>query len=303
MTSTDKLTDRYRKQDPRKQYPQPPFPRQPQDRPGSVNKMTPEPDHGEESYVGFGRLQDRKALITGGDSGIGRAAAIAYAREGADVAICYLPSEESNAQEVIKLIEAEGRKAVAIPGDIVSERFCEELVAKAVSELGGLDILVNNAGRQTFEKKIDELTTEQFDNTFKVNVYAPFWITKAALKHMTAGASIINTASVQSFDPSASLIDYAQTKASNVAFTKALAAQVAEKGIRVNAVAPGPFWTPLQSSGGQPQDKIEKFGSSTLFKRPGQPVELAPIYVLLASQEASYITGEVMGATGGEMPY
>ncbi|MGB3801388.1 MAG: SDR family oxidoreductase [Lewinella sp.] len=303
MISTEKLTDRYRKQNPLEQYPAPPFPRQPQNRPGSVNKMEPEPDHGEESYVGFGRLEDRKALITGGDSGIGRAAAIAYAREGADVAINYLPSEEANAQEVIKLIEAEGRKAVAIPGDIVSEEFCKELVEKAVSELGGLDILVNNAGRQTAQMTIDELTTEQFDNTFKVNVYAPFWITKAALKHMTAGAAIINTASVQSFDPSSSLIDYAQTKASNVAFTKALAAQVAEKGIRVNAVAPGPFWTPLQSSGGQPQDKIEKFGSSTLLKRPGQPVELAPAYVLLASQEGSYMTGEVIGATGGEMPY
>ena len=303
MIATDKLTDRYRKQNPLKQYPAPPFPRQPQDRPGSVNKMEPEPDHGEESYVGFGRLKDRKALITGGDSGIGRAAAIAFAREGADVAICYLPSEESNAQEVVKLIEDEGRKAVAIPGDIISESFCQELVEKAVQGLGGLDILVNNAGRQTAQKSIDELTTEQFDNTFKVNVYAPFWITKAALKHMSEGASIINTASVQSFDPSSSLLDYAQTKACNVAFTKALAGQVAEKGIRVNAVAPGPFWTPLQSSGGQPQDKIEKFGSSTLLKRPGQPVELAPVYVLLASQEGSYITGEVMGATGGEMPY
>ncbi len=303
MKTTDHLTDRYRKQNPLTQYPQPPFPRQPQNRPGSVNKMDPEPDHGEESYVGFGRLKDRKALITGGDSGIGRAAAIAYAREGADVAINYLPTEEQNAQEVIKLIEAEGRIGVAIPGDITDEAFCNELVETAVKKLGGLDILVNNAGRQTAQQDISELTTEQFTNTFKTNVFAPFWITKAALKHMEAGASIINTASVQSFEPSANLIDYAQTKASNVAFTKALAAQVAKKGIRVNAVAPGPFWTPLQSSGGQPQDKIEKFGSTTLLKRPGQPVELSAVYVLLASQEASYITGEVMGATGGEMPY
>ncbi|WP_183494530.1 SDR family oxidoreductase [Neolewinella aquimaris] len=303
MNASDKLTDRYKKQNPLTQYPQPPFPRQPQNRPGSVNKMEPEPDHGEKSYVGFGRLKDRKALVTGGDSGIGRAAAIAFAREGADVAINYLPSEEQNAQEVIKLIEAEGRKGIAIPGDIIEESFCNELVEKAVAELGGLDILVNNAGRQTAQKTIDELTTEQFDNTFKVNVYAPFWISKAALKHMSAGASIINTASVQSFDPSPNLLDYAQTKACNVAFTKALAQQVAEQGIRVNAVAPGPIWTPLQSSGGQPQDKIEKFGSTTALKRPGQPVELAAIYVLLASQEASYITGEVMGVTGGEMPY
>ena len=303
MSTSDNLTNRYEKQNPLTQYPRPPFPRQPQNRPGTVHKMDPEPDHGETSYVGFGRLKGRKALITGGDSGIGRAAAIAYAREGADVAINYLPSEEGNAQEVIKLIEAEGRVGVAIPGDIVEEDFCKELVRKAVAGLGGLDILVNNAGRQTAQSSIDDLTTEQFDNTFKVNVYAPFWITKAALKHMAAGAAIINTASVQSFDPSKSLIDYAQTKACNVAFTKALAGQVAEKGIRVNAVAPGPFWTPLQSSGGQPQDKIEKFGSGTAMGRPGQPVECAPLYVLLASQEASYITGEVMGITGGEMPY
>ena len=303
MSANDKLTNRFEKQNPLTQYPRPPFPRQPQNRPGTVNKMDPEPDHGEDSYVGFGRLKGRKALITGGDSGIGRAAAIAFAREGADVAINYLPSEEQNAQEVIKLIEAEGRTGVAIPGDIVEETFCKELVTTAVGKLGGLDILVNNAGRQTAQKSISDLTTEQFDNTFKVNVYAPFWITKEALKHMAAGASIINTASVQSFDPSSSLLDYAQTKACNVAFTKALAQQVAEKGIRVNAVAPGPFWTPLQSSGGQPQDKIEKFGGTTSLGRPGQPVETAPLYVLLASQEASYITGEVMGITGGEMPY
>jgi NAD(P)-dependent dehydrogenase (short-subunit alcohol dehydrogenase family) len=265
--------------------------------------MDPEPDHGEKSYVGFGRLEGRKALITGGDSGIGRAAAIAYAREGADVAISYLPTEEQNAQEVLELIKAEGRIAVGIPGDIADESFCKELVQQAVDQLGGLDILVNNAGRQTFQKAIEDLTTEQFDNTFKVNVYAPFWITKAALQHMDAGSTIINTASVQSFRPSASLLDYAQTKACNVAFTKALAQQVAERGIRVNAVAPGPFWTPLQPSGGQPQDKIEEFGSSTPLKRPGQPAEVAPVYVLLASPESSYITGEVIGLTGGTMPY
>lgn len=295
--------DQSTKQNPLTQYPRPPFPRQPQPRPGSVNKMDPEPDHGEESYVGFGRLKNRKALITGGDSGIGRAAAIAYAREGADVAISYLPTEEQNAREVIELIKAEGRIGVGIPGDIIDEAFCRELVQKAVDHLGGLDILVNNAGRQTFQKSIEDLTTEQFDNTFKVNVYAPFWITKEALRHMDAGSTIINTASVQSFSPSASLLDYAQTKACNVAFTKALAKQVAERGIRVNAVAPGPFWTPLQPSGGQPQDKIEEFGSSTALKRPGQPAEVAPIYVLLASPESSYITGEVMGLTGGTMPY
>ena len=294
--------NQYEKQNPLTQYPSPPFPRQPQNRPGSVHKMDPEPDHGEASYQGFGRLQGRKALITGGDSGIGRAVAIAFAREGADVAINYLPSEEENAKEVIRLIEDEGCQAVALPGDIVEESFCQQMVEDAVEQLGGLDILVNNAGRQTAQKSIDEITTEQFDNTFKVNVYAPFWICKAALPHMEPGAAIINTTSIQAFDPSESLLDYAQTKACNVAFTKALAQQVAEKGIRVNAVAPGPFWTPLQPTGGQPQDKIEKFGSTSAFGRPGQPAEIAPIYVLLASQEGSYITGEVMGVTGGMMP-
>jgi NAD(P)-dependent dehydrogenase (short-subunit alcohol dehydrogenase family) len=303
MSTEKSLTDRYRMQNPLNQSPRPPFPRQPQERPGTVEDMEPRPDHGETSYVGFGRLKGRKALVTGGDSGIGRAAAIAFAREGADVAINYLPSEEANAQQVIKLIEAEGRKGVALPGDLVHESFCKELVQQTVAKLGGLDILVLNAGRQTAQQSIEDLTTQQFDNTFKVNVYAPFWISKEAVPHLEPGASIILTASVQSFDPSASLLDYAQTKACNVAFTKALSAQLADRGIRVNAVAPGPFWTPLQSSGGQPQDKIEKFGSTTSLGRPGQPVECAPLYVLLASQEGSYLTGEVMGITGGEMPY
>ena len=301
--SEQKTKNQYEKQNPLTQYPRPPFPRQPQDRPGSVNKMDPLPDHGEESYQGFGRLKGRKALITGGDSGIGRAAAIAFAREGADVAFNYLASEEENAQEVVKLIEAEGRKAVPLPGDISDERYCQLLVRNAVEELGGLDILVNNSGRQTSQKSIEDITTEQFDNTFKVNVYALFWICKAALPHMDAGSTIINTTSIQAYDPSQNLLDYAPTKSAIVAFTKALAQQVIEKGIRVNAIAPGPFWTPLQPSGGQPQEKVEKFGSSTPFGRPGQPAEIAPMYVLLASQESSYMTGEVIGVTGGEMPF
>lgn len=300
---SDPAAAKIRKANPLEQYPKPPFPRQPQPRPGSTVEMDPKPDHGEESYVGNGRLTGRKALITGGDSGIGRAAAIAFAREGADVAFAYLPEEETNAQQVVALIEKAGRKALAIAGDIAQESFCRQLVEQAVSELGVIDILVNNAGRQTYQKSIEDVTTEQFDNTFKVNVYAPFWITKAALQHMDAGSAIINTASVQSFDPSAGLLDYAQTKACNISFTKIMAAQLAERGIRVNAVAPGPFWTPLQPSGGMPQDKIEEFGGSTLLKRPGQPVELAPVYVLLASPEASYITGETYGATGGMMPF
>ena len=302
MIMNNTKVNQYTKQNPLEQYPKPPFPKQPQDRPGYTQKMDPVPDHGESSYKGFGRLEGRKALITGGDSGIGRAVAIAYAREGADVTINYLDSESKDAQEVVKLIEAEGRKAVAIPGDLSNESFCKTLVEEAVGQMGGLDILVNNAGRQTAQKSIEELTTEQFDNTFKVNVYALFWICKAAMPHLDAGSTIINTTSIQAFDPSEYLLDYAPTKSSIAAFTKALALQVAEKGIRVNAVAPGPFWTPLQPSGGQFQEKLQKFGSGTAFKRPGQPAEVAPLYVLLASQESSYITGEVMGITGGKMP-
>lgn len=289
--------------DPRTLYPKPEFIKQPQDRPGLASDMSPQPDHGEESYQGSGKLKGRKALVTGGDSGIGRAAIIAYAREGADIAFNYLESENEDADEVVKLVEAAGQKAYPLPGDISDESFCMKLVSDACEKLGGLDILVNNAGRQTHQKTIDELTTEQFDNTFKVNVYAPFWICKAALPHMPPGSTIINTASIQSFDPSPGLLDYAQTKACNIAFTKALAQQVAEKGIRVNAIAPGPFWTPLQSSGGQPQDKIQEFGSTTLFERPGQPAEVASSYVLLASRDSSYMTGEVIGLTGGMMPF
>lgn len=295
--------DPYAMRDPRQQYPRPPFPRQPQDAPGEVRRMEPMPDHGENSYRGSGRLPNRKALITGADSGIGRAAAIAFAREGADVALGYLPDEEADAREVAKQIEAAGRKAVLLPGDVSDEAFCGKLVSDAVAQLGGLDILVNNAGKQTAVKAIADLTTEQFDATFRTNVYAMFWITKAALPHMPPGAAIINTTSIQAMNPSPSLLDYAPTKAAIMNFTKALAKQVAEKGIRVNAVAPGPFWTPLQPSGGQPQEKIEEFGGQTAFGRPGQPAELAAAYVLLASQEGSYMTGEVIGATGGSTPF
>jgi NAD(P)-dependent dehydrogenase (short-subunit alcohol dehydrogenase family) len=290
---------RLRMQDPRTQYAQPPFPRQPQPTPGLSQKMEPKPDHGETSYRGSGRLEGRKALVTGGDSGIGRAAAIAFAREGADVAIVYLPSEEPDAREVIALIEAEGRKAVALPGDITDEAFCQKLVTEAVEKLGGLDILVNNAAQQMIQGELADLTTEQFDRTLKTNLYAMFWITKAAAPHLPPGAAIINTASVQGYKPSEGLLDYATTKAGIVAFTKALSAQMIKQGVRANVVAPGPFWTALQPSGGQTQDKVQSFGEQTAFGRPGQPVELAPIYVLLASQEASYVTGEVYSATGG----
>lgn len=265
--------------------------------------MEPPPDHGEKSYQGSDRLVNRKALITGGDSGIGRAAAIAFAREGADVAIGYLPYEESDALEVLRIIRAEGRKAIAIPGDISDESFCRNLVAEAVRGLGGLDILVNNAAKQVAQESITDITTEQFDATFKTNVYAMFWITKAALPHMPAGSAIINTASVQAFEPSPTLLDYAQTKACIVSFTKGLAKQLAPRGIRVNAVAPGPFWTPLQPSGGQPEDALVSFGAKTPLGRPGQPAEIAPTYVLLALAESSYVTGEVFGNSGGNSPY
>jgi len=288
------------KRDAKSAYPKPPFKRQPQPVPGLTSRMVPTPDHGESSYRGSGRLAGKKALITGGDSGIGRAAAIAFAREGADVAIGYLPAERPDAVEVIALIKAAGRKAVGLPGDIKSEDFCKKLVADAVKALGGLDILVNNAGKQHSVDAIADLTTKQFDETFKTNLYALFWITKAALPHLKASASIINTSSVQAYDPSPSLLDYAQTKAGIVSFTKSLAKQVAGKGIRVNAVAPGPFWTPLQASGGQPPAKVQKFGEQSPLGRPGQPAEIAPLYVLLASDEATFSTGQVFGATGGD---
>ncbi len=287
-------------QDPRHQYPKPPFPQQPQPAPGIAGKMEPQPDHGETSYTGSGRLEGRKALITGGDSGIGRAAAIAYAREGADVAIGYLPSEEADAAEVIALIEAEGRKAVGLPGDVKDEDWCCQMVEQTVAGLGGLDILVVNAARQQYLEDISEVSTDDFDATMKTNLYALHWICQAAVPHLPPGAAIITTASVVAYHPAPLLLDYSTTKAGIVAYTKALAKQVIEKGIRANAVAPGPFWTVLQPSGGQPDEKVQTFGEDSDFGRPGQPAELAPVYVLLASQEASFINGEVYGVTGGK---
>lgn len=285
--------------DPTTAYPGPPFEDQVQSEPGLVKEMRPEPDNGEESYVGHGRLEGLKALITGADSGIGRATAIAFAREGADIALCYLPEEQPDADDVIHYIEEAGRKAVALPGDITIESFCKELVQQAVKELGGLDIVVNVAGKQISVERIADITTDQFDRTFRTNVYAMFWICKYALPHLSPGASIINTASIQAYQPSPNLLDYAPTKAAIVAFTKGLAKQVAPQGIRVNAVAPGPIWTPLQPSHGQPLEKLRHFGEQTPLGRPGQPVEVAPVYVFLASQEATYVTAEVYGVTGG----
>ena len=261
--------------------------------------MDPRPDHGETSYRGSGRLVGRKALITGGDSGMGRAAAIAFAREGADVAINYFPTEEPDAQEVLALMKAEGRTAIGIPGDLRDETFCQRLVVDAVKGLGGLDIIVNNAGRQQTRKSILDISTEDFDATMKTNIYAPFWIIKAALPHLQPGSAIIGTSSEQAYDPSPDLYDYAQTKAATMNYVKSLAKQLASKGIRVNGVAPGPIWTPLQVSGGATQEKLTKFGGMTPMGRPGQPVELASIYVQLAAADASYATGQIYGSAGG----
>ena len=261
--------------------------------------MDPVPDHGEKSYKGSGRLTGRKALITGGDSGMGRAAAIAFAREGADVAINYLPAEEPDAREVVALIRDAGRKAIAIPGDIREEAFCEKLVREAVNGLGGLDIVVNNAGRQQSHASILDISTDQFDWTMKTNIYAPFWIIKAALPHLKPGSAIIATTSEQAYDPSADLYDYAQTKAATMNYVKSLAKQLGPKGIRVNGVAPGPIWTPLQVSGGASMEKLEKFGGQTPLGRPGQPAELGSIYVQLAAADASYANGQVYGSAGG----
>jgi NAD(P)-dependent dehydrogenase (short-subunit alcohol dehydrogenase family) len=287
-------------EDPANKYPKPPFKVQSQPWPGLAGKMDPVPDHGEKSYKGSGRLMGRKALITGGDSGMGRAAAIAYAREGADVAINYLPAEEADAQEVIKLIKAEDRKAVAIPGDLRSESFCQKLVADAVRQLGGLDILVNNAARQQANQSILDISTEQFDWTMKTNIYAPFWTIKAALPHLQPGSCIIATTSEQAYNPTPDLYDYAQTKAATMNYVKSLAKQLGPKGIRVNGVAPGPIWTPLQVSGGASMEKLKTFGEKTVFGRPGQPVELAGIYVQLAANDGSFATGQIYGSSGGD---
>jgi len=286
-------------EDPTAKYPKPPFRKQSQPWPGLASKMDPRPDHGEKSYKGSGRLLGRKALITGGDSGMGRAAAIAYAREGADVAINYFPSEQPDADEVIALIKEEGRKAVQIPGDLRDEAFCKKLVSDAIEQLGGLDILVCNAGRQQTRSSILDVSSEDFDATMKTNIYAPFWIIKAAVPHMPSGSAIIGTTSEQATDPSPEVYDYAQTKAATTNYVRSLAKQLAPKGIRVNGVAPGPIWTPLQVSGGATMDKLEQFGGKTPLGRPGQPAELASIYVQLAANDASYTTGQVYGAAGG----
>lgn len=291
--------DIYTMQDPQSQFFHGQFAKQPQQAPGIQSKMEPIPDCGEESYKGSNKLQGRKALVTGGDSGIGRAAAIAYAREGADVAINYLPEEQSDAEEVAKLIEAEGRKAILIPGDLSDEAFNQTMVTTAKEKLGGLDILALVAGKQQAVDNILKLSTEQIRKTYEINVFSLFWTIKAALPYLPKGATIITTSSIQGYQPDGILLDYASTKAAIIAFSRALAKQIASKGIRVNIVAPGPIWTPLQICGGQPSEAIPEFGKTTPIARAGQPVELSSLYVYLASQESSYITAEVFGVTGG----
>jgi NAD(P)-dependent dehydrogenase (short-subunit alcohol dehydrogenase family) len=287
-------------QDPRTQYPQPPFPTQPQPAPGLARDMNPVPDNGETTYVGSGRLKDRKALITGGDSGIGRAVAIAYMREGASVAINYLPEEQPDVDDLVAVFKKDGQELICLPGDVTDPDFCKKLVNDAHAKLGGLDIIVSNAGKQVSVDNFDDISLEQFDKTFKTNIYAPFWILKAASPLLKPGASVIITSSIQGYQPSENLVDYASTKAAEKAFVQALGSQwIQSKGVRVNAVAPGPIWTVLQPSGGQPQDSVKKFGEQVPIKRPGQPAELAPAYVFLASQESSYVIGETYGVTGG----
>ncbi|WP_270409852.1 SDR family oxidoreductase [Brachybacterium paraconglomeratum] len=274
-------------------------PKQDQPEPGLDAELIPGTDRGEESYRGTGRLEGRRALITGADSGIGAAVAIAFAREGADVALNYLPQEERDAQRIAEVIRETGRTAVLLPGDLADPEFCRRLVEDAVEGLGGLDALVNNAGRQIAVESLEEIDDQQWEDTYAVNIHAMFRITKAALKHLPAGSTIVNTTSVQAYEPSPTLVDYASTKAAINNFTKGLAQQLAPRGIRVNAVAPGPIWTPLQVSDGQPKEALPEFGKSTPLGRAGQPTELAPAYVFLTSSESSYVLGETLAVTGG----
>ncbi|WP_167047290.1 SDR family oxidoreductase [Salinibacterium sp. ZJ454] len=285
--------------DPATRYRTEGFPPQHQEQPGLTSRTEPRPDHGEESYVGHGRLKGYRALITGGDSGIGRATAIAFAREGADVAISYLPEEQEDAEDTARWIDRAGQRAVLLPGDARDEAYCTSLVSRTVDALGGLDVLVLNAAYQENRDSLEDLSTDELDRVFRTNLYGTVWIARAALPHLSAGSSIIVTSSIQAFNPSPQLIDYAMTKAAQVAFVKALAQQLGGRGIRVNAVAPGPIWTPLIPATNWPE-KLPEFGQDTPLGRAGQPAELAPAYVYLASDAASYVSGAVLPVTGGK---
>ncbi|MEY8568693.1 SDR family oxidoreductase [Brevibacterium linens] len=294
------MSDQLTFQDPTTRFPDISPPKQDQPEPGLDAELIPGTDRGEDSYTGTGRLRGRRALITGSDSGIGSAVAIAFAREGADVALSYLPAEEEDAQHVCEVIRQAGRKAVPLPGDLSDPEYCREVVRRAASELGGLDAVVNNAGRQIAVEDIADLTDEQWEDTFRTNIHAMFRISQAALEHLEPGSTIVNSTSVQAYSPSAHLIDYASTKAAINNFTKGLATQLAPKGIRVNSVAPGPIWTPLQVSDGQPKEALPHFGKNTPLGRAGQPTELAPAYVFLTSSESSYVIGETLNVNGGQ---
>jgi NAD(P)-dependent dehydrogenase (short-subunit alcohol dehydrogenase family) len=287
--------------DPRDLGPKPPFPEQKQSHPGTVKRLNPVADHGENSYVGSGRLLGQAAIITGADSGIGRATAIAFAKEGADIVLSYLPEEEADALDVSVVIHETGRKAIRHPGDIGSSDYAKTLVAIAIREFGRIDIVVNNAGFQMTHDKIEEIPAEEFEHTFRTNVFGTFFLTQAALPKMEPGGSIINTTSIQAFEPGEQLVAYAATKAAIANMTKSLAKLAGQRGVRVNAVAPGPVWTPLIPST-MPTEKVKSFGENTLFERPAQPIELANVFVFLASAEASYVSGEIYGATGGRTP-
>ncbi len=289
--------DQTTQQDPKTQYPTPPFPEQSQDMPGQESQMQPRPDHGEQTYKGFGRLQGKTAVITGGDSGIGKAVAIAFAREGADVLVSYL-NEDQDAQETLRYVEEAGRKGILMPGDISQEQHCQQIVQRAVDEFGHIDILVNNAAFQMMHQSIQEIPSEEFEYTFRTNIFAMFYLCKAAIPHMRPGGVIINTCSVEAFQPKPMLLAYASTKAAIVNFTKGFAQETAQQGIRVNSVAPGPVWTPL-IPGSAPPEQSAQFGQQTPLQRPAQPAELAPAYVFLASQESSYVNGETLGVHGG----
>jgi NAD(P)-dependent dehydrogenase (short-subunit alcohol dehydrogenase family) len=293
--------DQYTRQDPTQQYPQPEYPEQDQrdQHPGLETEMQPRPDYGEETYRGSGRLEGKKAIITGGDSGIGRAVALAFAREGADVLISYLSEEEPDAQETAQVVEEAGRRAVKAPGDVVEEAQCQQIVQRAVDEFGRIDILVNNAAHQMTVNGIADVSTELLDRTFKTNIYAMFWLCKAALPQMQEGASIINVSSIQAYQPSPTLLPYSSTKGAIISFTKGLAMEVAQYGIRANSVAPGPVWTPIIPAS-MPGETVSQFGGTSPMGRPAQPAELAPAFVFLASQESSYVNGETLGVTGGQ---